>query len=395
MRRKETSTLPPLRFHKARKLGYVVLNDRYVYLGKFDDPELRNRYDQTIAEWLARGRQPVAKQDAIIAEVVAAYWQHAVEYYVRPDGTPSGGLDRVRNALKVLRDLYGGTPAAEFGPLKLRALREKWLSSDRKRARRTVNGYIAEVKHMFKWAVSHELVPPSVFHGLTTVVGLRAGRSAARETEPVRPVPEADVTAVLPHVSRQVGAMIGLQLLTAARSGEIVRLRPIDFDTSGAVWLARLSEHKNAYRGHERILYFGPRAQQIVKEFLVDTPVDAYLFRPTEAEEERLTKRHAKRKTPDTCGNVRGSNRVEIPKTKPGACYTSDSYRRAIERACVKAKVPVWTPHRLRHNAATIVRREYGLEAAQLILGHARADVTQLYAEVNHLKALEVAHKIG
>lgn len=82
-------------------------------------------------------------------------------------------------------------------------------------------------------------------------------------------------------------------------------------------------------------------------------------------------------------------------KLQHGECYTSDSYRRAIERACVKAKVPVWTPHRLRHNAATIVRREYGLEAAQLILGHARADVTQLYAEVNHLKALEVAGNIG
>lgn len=117
---------------------------------------------------------------------------------MRPDGTPSGGLDRVRNALKVLRDMYGSMPAAEFGPLKLRGLREKWLNSDRKRARRTVNGYIAEVKHMFKWAVSHELVPPSVFHGLTTVEGLRAGRSAARETEPVKPVPEAHVTAVLP-----------------------------------------------------------------------------------------------------------------------------------------------------------------------------------------------------
>jgi len=180
MPRKSIAFVPQLRFHKASKQAYVLIDGHFVYLGRADDPEVQNRYDQTIAEWLARGRQLATHQNVIIADVVAAYWQHAVTYYVRPDGTPSGGLDRVRNALKVLRDMYGPMPAAEFGPLKLRALREKWQSSDRKRARRTVNGYVAEVKHMFKWAVSHELVPPSVFHGLTTVQGLRAGRSAAR-----------------------------------------------------------------------------------------------------------------------------------------------------------------------------------------------------------------------
>ena len=61
----------------------------------------------------------------------------------------------------------------------------------------------------------------------------------------------------------------------------------------------------------------------------------------------------------------------------------------------MSAGIPLWTPGQLRHNAATIVRREFGLEAAQLLLGHAKADVTQLYAEVNELKAIEIAEKIG
>ncbi len=49
----------------------------------------------------------------------------------------------------------------------------------------------------------------------------------------------------------------------------------------------------------------------------------------------------------------------------------------------------------MRHNAGTEFRRRFGVEAAQLLLGHARADVTQVYAEVNHAKALEVAAKVG
>ena len=78
-----------------------------------------------------------------------------------------------------------------------------------------------------------------------------------------------------------------------------------------------------------------------------------------------------------------------------GQHCTTDSYRRAIERACRKAGVSVWTPHRLRHNAATFIRRESGIEAAQIMLGHARADVTQIYAEVNQEKAITIAEKIG
>ena len=37
----------------------------------------------------------------------------------------------------------------------------------------------------------------------------------------------------------------------------------------------------------------------------------------------------------------------------------------------------------------------HGLDAAQVILGHARADVTQVYAEVDRQKAIEITRKIG
>ena len=54
-----------------------------------------------------------------------------------------------------------------------------------------------------------------------------------------------------------------------------------------------------------------------------------------------------------------------------------------------------WHPYQLRHSFATLVRREHGLEAAQVLLGHARADVTQVYAERNEELAAAVAAKIG
>ena len=68
-------------------------------------------------------------------------------------------------------------------------------------------------------AVENELVPGEVYHAFQAVAGLRKGRCEAREPEPVRPVPMQHVYAIQPFVSRQVWAMIQVQLLTAARPG--------------------------------------------------------------------------------------------------------------------------------------------------------------------------------
>jgi site-specific recombinase XerC len=57
--------------------------------------------------------------------------------------------------------------------------------------------------------------------------------------------------------------------------------------------------------------------------------------------------------------------------------------------------VPRWSPNRLRHSAATELRSKYGLEAAQVILGHSQADVTQIYAERDLAKAAAIMREVG
>jgi integrase len=49
----------------------------------------------------------------------------------------------------------------------------------------------------------------------------------------------------------------------------------------------------------------------------------------------------------------------------------------------------------LRHSFATYVRKKFGLEAAQVLLGHASADVTQVYAERDEALAAKVVRKVG
>jgi hypothetical protein len=148
---------------------------------------------------------------------------------------------------------------------------------------------------------------------------------------------------------------------------------------------------------YERIIFIGPKAQEILRPCLLQA-ADAYCFSPAESEKRRREARHAARKTPPTYGNCPGSNRKSRPKRRAKDYYSKDSYNRAIQRACgaafdmpkelrsISKTLPdaerkrlqklaaewraanCWTPNQLQHAASTEVRRQYGLEAAQVVL---------------------------
>ena len=51
--------------------------------------------------------------------------------------------------------------------------------------------------------------------------------------------------------------------------------------------------------------------------------------------------------------------------------------------------------HQLRHNAATQLRKQFGIDAAQVILGHRMLAVTAIYAETNMAQAVQIMKKVG
>ncbi len=428
-RKDRTSFCPKYRRSRrktGRDLAFVEIDGRRLYLGAYGTADSRERYHRLLAEWVANGRHlPVAADDITVTGVAALFLRWARGYYVK-HGKRTAEPENIALAVRPAKKLYGRTPAAEFGPRALKAVRQKMI--DRGWTRKYINRHVDRIKRMFKWAVAEELVPPGLYEGLRAVVGLRYGRCKAPDNPPVLPVPEEVVEPVKRHVSRQVAAMIDLQLLTGARPGEIVQMRPCDIDMSGRVWTYRPAEHKTEHHGHERVIYLGPKARQVVGPFLL-RPADAHCFSPAEAEHERRRLLHAARTAPIGSGNVPGTNRKAAPRRKPGTRYTTGSCRRAIDRGIAAAFPPPeelaqrpdetraqyearltakdkaavkawrrkhhWHPHQLRHNYATYVRREFGLEAAQILLGHSKADVTQVYAERDMGRAAEVAAKIG
>lgn len=387
--------MPPSKSPRTPKIcthqtgqAYVTLGGHRFYLGPHADPASHEKGHRLIAEWLANGKRVrVEPQLVTVTEIVAAYLEHAEVYYRRPNGEPSERTQgNIRLALAVPKALYGNARAVAFGPLALRACRDKWIAQGLRRT--TINARVQAVKQAFRWAVSCEMVPPTVYQGLAAVEGLRKGRSAAKESRVVTAVAESHVFALEGHVSRQVFGLIRLQLYSGARSGEILKLRRCDIDTSGEVWVARLELHKTAHKSKPRTLCFGPQAQAVLKEFFVGKSPFEYLFSPKDAERERY----------DACEVHRRPNQkpdpVETDRTL-GDHYTADSYRKAVLRGCKSANVPIWHPHQLRHTCATKLEREFGLAAAAVFLGHAHMDTTKGYAALDAAQAVALARKVG
>jgi hypothetical protein len=225
--------VPVYRHKKSRDLAVVTINGRDIYLGKFNSIESRHKYDKLIQEWLASGRvltsaTPLDEEAFSVAELIVAYMKHAKVYYQK-DEKPTSPLHNVEDAMTYLKNLYGLEAVKDFGPLKLKAVRQQMIG--KKLGRTTINKYIDNIKRMFKWGTENELVPSSVFHGLQAISGLRKGRCEAKEYPPVKPVPEAFIEAIKDPVSKQVWGMIQLQVFTGMRPDEVVLMR-------GQPWVA-------------------------------------------------------------------------------------------------------------------------------------------------------------
>lgn len=390
---------PKYRKHKATGQAIVTLAGKDHYLGPHGTVASRKEYDRLIREWYATGGASPDKRDEItVVELLAAFMRHAQAYY----GPDSSEPNNYATIIKRLGKAYGRTLVCEFGPLRLKAFRQ--TLADEKLSRTSINHATNRIRRIFKWGIENELVRPDVLAALKCVAGLRFGKSGAKETEPVKPVANWVVEATRPYCSPQVAAMIELQRVAGMRSGEVCRMRTCDINTQGTVWTYTPARHKTLYRGHSRVVYLGPKAQAIVREWL-RSDLEAYLFQPAEAEVWRRQVRHKARQTPLSCGNRPGTNRKAKPKKQAGAGYTPQSYGRAIEYAIEKcnrqrraqdeAEIPHWHPHQLRHNAATLYRREHGLEVARVLLGHKHAAITEIYAEADRERAIEVTALIG
>lgn len=414
--------VPGYLLHKPRGTGKVIIHGKTIYLpGKYGSDESKAEYDRLIAEYLTKQDRPAAF-NVTINRLCVAYLQFAETFY-RKHGEITEEVNAIRRALRPLVSMYGSSPVADFGSLKLKEVRKRMVALGW--YRRTVNDQVSRIVRMLSWGCEEEWVPTDVVNKCREVRNLQAGRCGnVPEGDAVEPVDIERIEAIKSFVNRHIWGMIQLQLATAMRPQEVRVMRWCDIDRSDSeVWCYQPSRHKMEHKKRTRKIFIGPAGQRILNEFL-KADQTAFIFSPIDAQAERREMLRENRKSPMTPSQAT-RKRVGNPLVTAGNMYTKDSYRRAVTRACEKAfqmpeelrSIPAslskldrdkliaratawrqewcWAPNRLRHTAGTLLRKQVDLNAARQVLGHSEKRTTEVYAEQDFDAAKEIMRRLG
>jgi integrase len=185
------------------------------------------------------------------------------------------------------------------------------------------------------------------------------------------------------------------------RSGELVSMRKGDISIEGDRWFYRPRRHKTQHHGKSREIELLPTVQRHLKPFMLRSD-EAFLFNPREAEIESHAEQAALRKTPvQPSQQARHERALRNDGQHMNDHYATDSYGRAIARACrragLTAKGRAWSPHRIRHAATTwmVTHTDGDLPSVAKAVGHSSTKTTERYTHLGRdqaakaLKSLE------
>jgi len=327
------------------------------------------------------GRCEPEARPSTINELCDRYLAHAEDYYRSPPDAagrrlPTGETSNLRSGLRALRAVAGPRPPWTARAEDLCAV-EQWLLGRRTGrgeplTREYINKCCMMIRRCFRWAAKppQRWLPVIVLEDLRLFEPLPYGRSIARPSADIEPVPEEDFRATLAalgqlseirHRAQQalcLQQMLDLHWHTGMRPGELVtinrwelsteRVQLTLFDREIEVMVYRPKQHKTRYRGFDRNIFLGPEAQRIIEDWLPRADADGRLFQ-----------------------------------------YTTGSYRQAVRRINRQFKIAAWTPNQIRHAFATRMRTASGIDVVQVLMGHRHRSTTEIYAKPDAAAAID------
>ncbi len=382
---------------------------RTEYFGVFGSPESHAAYKGFVKRWLEAHATiyPAAdpRPGCLVLSLIDAFLTHAEGYYVRPDGSPTTEVAEFRRTFAVLVHVAGRLGVNDIRPRHFTEARQQMIEAGLSLG--VINQRMGRIRRLFWWGVAEGLLEPAIAQALSAVRDLAAGRCQAPETDPVEAVAWELVEATLPHLaSDQLRAIVRFQWHSGCRPGEACTVRGADLFTEGPVpvgskWL-QLRPGTWAYRvrakmAHARstswqVYALGPQARETLSPWLRENP-EEYLWQPREAQAARYRAMRARRQSTVQPSQV--SRARKAPRRTPGLCYQVTSYAHAIATACLKAGLPHWHPHQIRHAAEQRVEKLYGLEGGRKVLGHTSISTTLGYSQRDLDGAAEIAEVLG
>ncbi len=364
-----------LRIVKKAKGAYVSYLGRKIYLGPWDHakdkptPQAVKRFEDLRALWQVDPRAHLEDSPYLIS-----IWCDWLE-------SPQAPTKRPANTDRVERLLFG--TEEEPGPYEQCRAADFTAGEFLDWQTTLCNfGYSAWVigqcrrtlLDLFAWAAIKGKVDETQPAMLALVKPPTQGTEAGqvRPAKVQTPVSESDFRAALPFLLPASRAACELIWLTASRPSEVLTLLGADvvrtgniltakkqeFELPSGMWAAVRTNHKMARKGFDRVLFFGKRSQAVLKA--LEMKPERFLF---------LSKRR-----------------------RP---YNHNSLGNALERACKRAGVPVFTPYQIRHGAAVAALREFSEPEVGVWMGHKSRGVTGRYAGTDLKTAAKVAATMG
>lgn len=379
-------------------------------LGRWDSPEAEQKHNEYLADWARSGFNPIvfreirgktshAGTSISLAELCQKFLKHAEFRW----GTKHKTFAGYRQAISEIPMSDLTKPVTDFNAHRLHAVLKLMCARTKKNGdymvRKTINARLSALKAIFDWGLQELLVPTEICTEHCRVKPIKEGDTPARESKEVMDVDMRHVEATLTECSRIIGAIIRLLYHTGARTGEILIMRSSDIDRSGKIWIYRPPYYKTLYvdkkkgKKGRREIYLNAKAQRILQPFLECKGYSDYLFSPRDAFAEHNAERAANRKTEYKSPSriKRDEKRAKSPCSHLREHYTYDSFANAVDRATERYNkkatangqetIPLWNLHQIRHARAVFIDTYLDGDAAQIMMGHAKPDMTQNYAK--------------
>lgn len=165
---RKPNVFPSYLLHKQSGQARVRIDGKDFLLGGFGSEESRIRYGELIAKHA--GGVPIdpftkpkrGRAGLTINELVLAFMRHAHTHYVK-NGKPASEIHCLKSVTRHLVNVYGFTPVDSFGPMMLKAVRQKFVEAGW--VRDTCNKDVKRIRTIFKWGVENEMVAPATPQG--------------------------------------------------------------------------------------------------------------------------------------------------------------------------------------------------------------------------------------
>lgn len=370
--------------------------------------ESMEQFRAQVAIWQTDPTSGLRADDYLVSEMCADWMQSSA--------SPRAGtraIELARESMLWLVKLYSATPALEFGSVEFRAWQD-WMcqqvggKSGKRMRHSTIMVHRRNVIRAVKYAVSMRRLPAATLTEIETVTPPSHGQALPSERR--LPISGQSVKLTLPQMPPPVAAIARLLWWTGARVEELIRLKAGDIVRSGVietpfavrmnldrfkghVWAAVLVKHKTD-KIHDRVLFFGPRAQRVLMPLLEHAQPTDYLFRP-----DWFALQSAREREERKALGLKGPTRnrpAPTAKSKPGQHYTPGTLLKAVARATKRAGVSHWYPRQLRQAfARRMISKGVGQSAVACCLGHAGIGVTFRYTDRDLVTAARVYAKHG